>query len=150
MSWFDVPTTQMSIFILLEFTGVSLRVLFLVSIFKGNYKTLTNDFCWKKTITSAYSKISNSCPAEILRDVFRNNCLQNIFLSRSVNKFIVKNNFWSRKITKIWNIPRSIYFEKISAHGLEFEQAGRIFFQFFQALRAIFSNTTNLGVNFLY
>ena len=82
--------------------------------------------------------MAQSCPTEILRDDLSDNFLQNSvrnfldFLSFTYteNNFILKNNFRNRKITKIYNISKSIYFSKqfICTNNLE----GFLFKKYFQ------------------
>lgn len=72
------------------------------------------------------------------------------FLSRFINSFIVKNNIWNRKFTKILNISRSIYFKEISAYRFEdficTNKSEEFFFKkiFFQVLGAFYTNVKPL------
>ena len=82
-------------------------------------------------ITSAYSKTSNSSGfnailqkfCEMICEIIVYKTVCGIFLifSRSsfINNFIVKNHFLRSWNHRNWNISRSIYYQKISAHSFE-------------------------------
>ena len=117
---------------------------------------------FKKSVTSAYSKSSNSSGFNpILQKFYKMICeiivsktVCGIFLifcrSSFINNFMVKNSFSEPKNQRKLNISRPVYFKKVSAHrfvGLICTNKLEGFFfekKFFQGLGAFFTTATIL------